>query len=249
MNKDASARTRRLIGEQAQEALESSAVLIVGLGGVGAFAAEAIARAGVGKIGLLDFDSVSISNINRQLLATHSTIGKPKVEVMKARILDINPQAEVCCYNLKYTVDSADSIPLSEYNYIVDAIDTVKCKVELIVRAKHSGVPIISSMGTGNKLAAERFELTDLFSTDKCHLARIMRKRLRKFDVTSLPVVFSSEHVLDPIEEDENAEIGRHVDPGSISYMPGTAGLLMASYVIRELIKPYLPMQGGKHEA
>ncbi len=243
MDKDASARTRRLIGEQAQQALERAAVLIVGLGGVGAYAAEAIARSGVGKIGLLDFDSISLSNINRQLLATHSTIGKQKVEVMKARILDINPSAEVVCYPTKYTVDTADDIPISKYNFIVDAIDTVKCKVELIVRAKRSGVPIISAMGTGNKLAAERFELTDLFSTDKCHLARIMRKRLRKFDVTSLPVVFSSEHVLDPIEEDESAEIGRHVDPGSISYMPGTAGLLMSSYVIRALIKEYLPNQ------
>lgn len=243
MNKEALARTRRLIGEQAQQILENSAVLVVGLGGVGAFAAEAIARAGVGKIGLLDFDSVSISNINRQLLATHSTIGKPKVDVMKDRILDINPSAEVVCYDIKYTVDSADTIPLSEYNYILDAIDTVKCKVELIVRAKRCGTPIISAMGTGNKLAAERFELTDLFSTDKCHLARIMRKRLRKYDVTTLPVVYSSEHVLEPIEEDETAEVGRHVDPGSISYMPGTAGLLMASHVIRDIIKPYLPKQ------
>lgn len=246
MDKEAAARTRRLIGEQAQQVLETSAVLVVGLGGVGAFAAEAIARAGVGKIGLLDFDSVSISNINRQLLATHSTIGRQKVDVMKSRILDINPSAEVVCYNIKYTADTADSIPISDYNYIIDAIDTVKCKVELIVRAKRCGTPIISAMGTGNKLAAERFELTDLFFTDKCHLARIMRKRLRKFDVTSLPVVFSSEHVLEPIEEDENAEIGRHVDPGSISYMPGTAGLLMASYVIRAIIKPYLPICGEK---
>lgn len=241
MDKEAAARTRRLIGDRAQKALECAAVLVVGLGGVGAFAAEAIARAGVGKIGLLDFDVISISNINRQLLATHSTIGMQKVEVMKSRILDINPAAEVICYNTKYTVDTADSIPLAEYDFIVDAIDTVKCKVELIVRAKQGGVPIISAMGTGNKLAAEHFKLTDLFSTDKCHLARIMRKRLRKYNVTSLPVVFSPEHVLEPIEEEESAEIGRHVDPGSISYMPGTAGLLMASYVIRALISEYLP--------
>lgn len=234
MNSEALERTKRLIGEEAQESLLTKHVLIVGLGGVGSFAAEAIARSGIGKIDLLDFDVVSLSNINRQLVALVSTLGMKKVDIMKKRILDINPECEVRTYDMKYEPTSADMIDLSQYDFVIDAIDTVKCKVELIVRSQQAGVEIISAMGTGNKLDPERFTITDLFSTDKCHLARIMRKRLRKYNVTRLPVVYSPEPVLDPIEE-EGEERGRHVNPGSISFMPSVAGLLMASYVIRKL--------------
>ncbi len=213
-------------------------VLIFGIGGVGGYTAEALARAGVGTLGLVDSDTVSESNINRQLLATHSTLGMPKVEAARRRILDINPHARVELYPVFYTPDNADSFDLSQYDYIVDAIDTVTAKLCLIQRAFEAHVPIISCMGAGNKTDGTAFQVTDIAKTSICPLARVMRKELKKRGISHMKVVYSTEEALTPVgAEEEAALLGKRQIPGSMPYIPGIAGLILAGEVIKDLSK------------
>ncbi|MEQ8174876.1 MAG: tRNA threonylcarbamoyladenosine dehydratase [Syntrophomonadaceae bacterium] len=234
-------RTELLIGKEALDKLERCQVAVFGIGGVGGYAAEALARCGVGDLILVDNDSVSPSNINRQIHAAHSTLGQPKVEVMKQRVLDINPRARVETHQTFYTGEAQFLNP--GWNYIIDAIDSVKSKIELIVNTSHLNIPIISSMGAGNKLDPSRFEIADIYETSVCPLARVMRRELKKRGISSLKVVYSKEspvHLLD-LEGDYGCpepDSSAKRPPGSISFVPPAAGLLLASHVIRELIKP-----------
>lgn len=222
-------RTAYVVGEDNIGKLRRSSVVIFGIGGVGSYTAEAVARMGVGKITLVDNDVVSESNINRQLIALHSTVGRYKTEVMKERILDINPECEVTAINMRYLPENADSIDLSEFDCIVDAIDTVSAKIEIAVRGEKLGVPVISSMGTGNKLCPDRFEACDIYKTSVCPLARVMRKELKDRGVRSLRVVYSKE---EPVKAPEGE--GTRV-PGSIAFVPSSAGLLIAKEVYSAL--------------
>ena len=222
-------RTQNLIGSNNQEKLKKKNIIIFGVGGVGSFAAEAAARCGIGKITLVDGDTVSISNINRQLIALTSTLGVPKVFVMAERIRDINPDCEVTELNTFY--NSENDIDLSEYDYIIDAIDTVTSKLILISEANRLGIPIISCMGTGNKLDASKFEITDISKTSVCPLAKVMRRELKSRGIHHLKVLYSK-------EEPKRAQDGesRRI-PASISFVPPVAGMLIAGEMIRDLIK------------
>lgn len=229
-------RTQLLLGETAMERLHRSRVAVFGVGGVGGYAVEALARSGIGTLDLIDSDSVSITNINRQILATHATVGRLKVDVAKERILDIHPKAVVHTYPVFYTPETADSFDFSQYDYIVDAIDTVTGKLCLAERAFAAGVPIISCMGAGNKLNATAFQVTDISKTTVCPLARVMRKELKKRGISHMKVVFSTEEALTPVgAEEEAAAIGKRQIPGSTSYIPGIAGLILAGEVIKDL--------------
>lgn len=224
-------REEALIGIEAVEKLRNSHVAIFGIGGVGSFAAEAIARSGVGRITIVDKDCVDKSNVNRQLIALSSTIGLPKVEVMKKRILDINPDAEVTAYETFYNFENL--IDLSGMDYIIDAIDTVSSKLLLIENCKALGIPVISCMGTGNKIDPLQFEITDIYNTSVCPLARIMRKELKKRNIYSLKVLYSKEEVRKPMAHLESEN--RRSTPTSISFVPSVAGLALAGEVIRSL--------------
>ena len=229
-------RTAMLLGQEAVERLEKARVAVFGIGGVGGYTLEALARAGIGALDLIDSDTVSRSNINRQLLATHSTVGMLKVEAGKRRVLDINEEAQVTTWELFYNADTADRIDLSKYDYIVDAIDTVTAKLLLIQRAHEAGTPIISCMGTGNKLDASAFQVADISKTSMCPLARIMRKELGKRGIKHLKVVYSQEEAMTPHgAEEEMAALGKRQIPGSVSFVPGAAGLILAGEVIRDL--------------
>ena len=229
-------RTRMLLGNEAMERLEKARVAVFGIGGVGGYTVEALARAGIGQLDLIDSDTVSISNLNRQLLATHSTVGMLKVEAAKARVLDINPRAVVHTYPVFYTPETADGFDFTCYDYIVDAIDTVTGKLALVERAVAAGTPIICCMGTGNKLDPSRFEVTDISKTSMCPLARVMRKELGKRGIRHLKVVYSQEEALTPTGwEEEAAAIGKRQIPGSVSFVPGAAGLILAGEVIRDI--------------
>ena len=225
-------RTEMLIGKESQEKLKNASVAIFGIGGVGSYVAEGLARAGVGGFLLCDNDTVSLSNINRQLIACHSTLSKPKTTVMKERILDINPKANVIEKQDFFSAQNKDAFDLSGFSYIIDAIDTVSSKLELIMLAKEQNVPIISSMGTGNKLNPTRFEVTDIFKTTVCPLARVMRKELKARNINSLKVLYSKE--VPKSTENTIAENGRHI-PGSISFVPSVAGLIIAGEVICDI--------------
>lgn len=227
-------RTQMLIGEDGIERLKNSAVLLFGVGGVGSFAAEALARAGVGRIGLCDNDEVSQSNINRQLVALNSTVGRKKVEVMRDRIADINPEIKVEIYPLFYSAQTADGIDLAKYDYIIDAIDTVTSKLLIIKTAKELQVPIISCMGTGNKLDPARLTVTDIKKTSGCPLARVMRRELRLLGIDSLKVVFSTEEPVKPLFVPNDSQDRRGV-PGSVSFVPPCAGMIAAGEVIKSL--------------
>lgn len=221
-------RTELLLGSQAMDRLAGSRVAIFGIGGVGGFVCEALVRSGVGSFALIDSDIVSLTNLNRQIIATRKTIGRDKVEVMKERILDINPEAQVTTYKCFFLPENAQTIPFGEYDYIVDAMDTVTAKIELIMRAQENGIPIISSMGTGNKLDPSAFRITDLYKTNVCPLARVMRRELKKRGVKKLKVLYS-----------EEKPIPRYIDqstPGSISFVPAAAGLMIGGEVIKDLI-------------
>lgn len=229
-------RTARLIGEEAVNALETKNVCIFGIGGVGSFAAEALCRAGVGALTLIDGDTVAESNLNRQLIALHSTIGQPKVDVMKARMADINPDARVTALHMFYDESTAASLELSQFDYVVDAIDSVPSKLLLIRRCHEIGVPIISCMGTGNKLDASMFEVADITKTSMCPLARVMRRELSKRGIRHLKVVYSKEEALTPTGwEAEAAALGKRQIPGSSAFVPGTAGLILAGEVVRDI--------------
>lgn len=227
-------RTELLLGREAMQKLEASHVAVFGIGGVGGHAAEALARSGIGALDLIDNDTVSVSNLNRQIVALKSTVGRYKADVMKERIQDINPEAKVRALRLFYLPETADELDLGEYDYIVDAVDTVTAKLELAVRAKEAGVPLISCMGAGNKLDPTAFTVTDISKTSVCPLARVMRRELKKRGITSLKVVYSTEPARTPLScEDVDA---RRSVPGSVAFVPSVAGLITAGEVIRDLI-------------
>lgn len=228
-------RTELLIGKEAIQKLSKAKVAIFGIGGVGSYVIEGLTRAGIGNFILVDHDQVSTSNINRQIIATTKTIGKNKVEVAKERILEINPEAKVELYQEFFMPDSKQILD-NTVSYIVDAIDTVTAKIELVLRANKFNIPIISSMGTGNKLDATKFEVTDIYKTSVCPLAKVMRKELRARNIKHLKVVYSKEEPIknntNPIEETKP----KKQIPGSISYVPSVAGLIIAGEVIKDII-------------
>ena len=221
-------RTQTLIGEEALNKLKTSRVAIFGVGGVGGYVAEALARAGIEKFYLIDNDTVNITNVNRQIIALHSTIGRDKVEVAKERILDINPNAKIKTYKTFFTPENSNEFDFAKYDYVVDAIDSVSGKIELVLKSQQVNVPIISSMGAGNKLNPEMFEIADIYKTSVCPLAKVMRQELKKRGVKKLKVVYSKEL---PIKQK-----GERI-PASISFVPSTVGLIMASVVVKDLIK------------
>ena len=234
-------RTRLLLGADAMEKLKNARVAVFGLGGVGGFVVEALARCGVGNLELVDHDTLSETNINRQVFALHSTVGLPKAEVAKARVLDINPQAQVTARQEFYCPDTAASFDFSRYDYVVDAIDTVTGKLALVSAAQAAATPILSCMGTGNKLDPSRFQIADISKTSVCPLARIMRKECAKRGIRHLKVLFSTE---DPIPSDasvltdEELPEGRRALPGSVAFVPSVAGLMIAGEVIKDICKP-----------
>ena len=229
-------RTEMLLGRDAIEKLHSARVAVFGLGGVGGYAVEALARSGIGSLDLIDSDTVSVSNLNRQILATHSTVGMLKVDAARQRVLDINPACSVKTYPIFYTPDTADQFDFAQYDYIVDAIDTVTGKLALVERAKAADTPIICCMGTGNKLDASAFRVADISKTTMCPLARVMRKELAKRGIRHLKVVYSQEETLTPTGwEEEAAALGKRQIPGSVAFVPGAAGLLLAGEVVRDL--------------
>ncbi len=220
-------RTIAVLGEAAIEKLKKCRVAVFGVGGVGSYAVEVLARAGVGAIDLIDNDVFNITNLNRQLYATYKTIGQYKVDVARERILDINPDCIVTTHKMFYLPENADRLDLSQYDYIIDAIDTVAAKVELVVRADKCGTPIISSMGTGNKLRPETFEVADIYKTSVCPLAKVMRARLKKEGIKKLKVVYSKE---EPIKNSDNII-------GSVPFVPSVVGLIIVGETIKDLIK------------
>ena len=228
-------RTEMVLGDRALDRLSRCHVAVFGLGGVGSYAAEALARAGVGALDLYDDDTVSESNLNRQLIATRSTVGKYKVDVMEARMKDINPNVDIRTHKCFFLPENADEFPFSEYDYIVDAMDTVSAKLSLAVKAQEAGVPIISSMGAGNKLDATAFRVADIYKTSMDPLARVMRRELSKRGIRHLKVVYSKEEALTPTGwEAEAAALGKRQIPGSSAFVPGTAGLILAG-VVRDI--------------
>ena len=238
---DQYSRTQLLLGETAMKKLKNARVILFGLGGVGGYAAEALARSGVGHMTLVDDDTVSITNINRQLLATHSTVGQHKVDVAVQRIHDIDPTIEVQTYKTFYLPETAGEFDFSQYDYVLDAIDTVTGKLALIAQAKTAGTPVISCMGTGNKLDACAFRVADISKTSGCALARIMRKECAKRGIKGVKVVYSEEL---PVQQDLSVEIEpqregstRRSTPGSVAFVPAVAGLIMAGEVIKDLCK------------
>ncbi len=224
-------RTKMLLGDEAVLSLASKRVIVFGVGGVGGYVCEALARTGVGSIDLVDNDTVSLSNINRQIIALHSTVGRPKVEVMKERIFDINPQIKVHAHNTFFTPEVAAEFDFSAYDYVVDAIDTVKGKIELCVLCTQAGTPIISSMGAGNKLDPCGFKVSDIYKTSVCPLARVMRTELKKRGIKKLKVVYSEEK---PIVAAQNGENGKRI-PSSVAFIPSVVGLIIASEVVKDL--------------
>ena len=231
-------RTELLLGSDAMERLYTARIAVFGIGGVGGYAVEALARSGIGTLDLFDHDTVSLTNLNRQIIATHATVGMPKVEAARQRILSINPCAIVNAHQVFYTPDTADQFDFSRYDYVIDAIDTVTGKLCIIQNAVAAGVPVISCMGTGNKLDASALQVTDISKTTFCPLARIMRKELRKRGIEHLKVVYSTEEALTPVgAEEEAAALGKRTIPGSTAFVPGAAGLILAGEVIRDLTK------------
>jgi len=238
-------RTRLLIGDKPLDRLAAARVAVFGVGGVGGFCVEALARSGVGTLHLYDDDTVSESNLNRQIAALHSTIGLPKAEVMAGRVKDINPDCDVKAFQMFYLPQNADAVDLSQYHYVVDCIDTVAAKLELVSRCSALQIKLISAMGSGNKLDPTAFEVTDISKTQGCPLARVMRKELRKRGIHHLKVVYSREDPLSPAQPIETeapagtdtrpGSTARRATPGSISFVPAAAGLVLASAVIREL--------------
>lgn len=225
-------RTELLLGAQALHKLKSSRVAVFGVGGVGGYAVEALARSGVGALDLIDNDTVSLSNINRQIIALHSTVGRLKVDVAAERVHDICPETTVHRHACFFLPETAEQFDFSQYDYVIDAIDTVSGKIEIILRAQAAGVPVISAMGAGNKLDPSRFQVADIYDTKVCPLARAMRSLLKKQGVKKLKVVYSEEEPRKPLEEiNENGRIL----PGSIAFVPPVVGLMLAGEVIRDL--------------
>ena len=229
-------RTAMLIGGEAVERLNNARVAVFGLGGVGGALCEALARAGVGALTLIDGDTVSVTNINRQIIATHSTVGMLKTEAVRARVLDINPDCRVEIHSVFYSADNADIIDYSAYDYVADAIDTVSSKLLIVERCSEVGTPVISAMGTGNKLDPSRLTVTDISKTDMCPLARVMRRELRVRGIDHLRVVFSREQARKPDAAFcPEAKDARRLPPGTLSTVPNVAGLMMASEIIKHI--------------
>ena len=227
-------RSEMILGHDAKKKLKNSSVAVFGIGGVGSYVCEALARTGVGKLTFIDNDTVAISNINRQLIALHSTVGIYKTEVMKERAKDINPNAEITALNIFYTPDNGDAIDFSSFDYIVDAIDTVTSKLYIIEKATKMNIPVISSMGTGNKTDSSRFEISDISKTQTCPLARVMRQELKKRGIQKLKVLWSDESPITPLfQPDDNTQ--RRSTPGSVAFVPSVAGLIIASEVVNNL--------------
>lgn len=247
---DQFSRTELLLGKENMERLQNARIAVFGIGGVGGYTVEALARSGVGALDLIDDDKVCLTNINRQIIATRKTVGRYKADVAKERVLEINPDARVGAYRTFYLPETADQFELTSYDYIVDAIDTVTGKLELAERAAKCGVPIISSMGAGNKLDPTAFQVADISQTSVCPLAKVMRRELKKRGVYHLKVVFSTEKPLTPIENKETvcAESGvcsseadrkcsqRRQIPGSVAFVPSVVGLIIAGEIIKDLI-------------
>ena len=231
------ARTELLLGKTNIDKLKKSTVIVFGIGGVGSYVVEALTRVGVGKIVIVDKDDISISNINRQLPATQQTIGLSKVKIMKERMLSINPEITLVAKQEFYLPGRADEFLNDDLDYIVDAVDNVTAKLDLICCAKEKNIPIISSMGTGNKLDPTRLEIADIKKTSVCPLAKVMRKELRKRNVDSVKVVYSKEEPVVPMTVDEEGNLIRSSVPGSISFVPSVAGLIIASEVVKDLLK------------
>ncbi|HKL80449.1 MAG TPA: tRNA threonylcarbamoyladenosine dehydratase [Mobilitalea sp.] len=242
-------RTELLFGREAMEKLNSARVAVFGIGGVGGYTAEALARSGVGSIDLIDDDKVCLTNINRQIIATRKTVGQYKVDVMKERILEINPKAIVRTYQCFYSAETADQFDFSEYTYIVDAIDTVSAKIEMVLRAEAKNIPIISCMGAGNKLDPTKFEVDDIYKTSVCPLAKVMRKELKVRGVKKLKVVYSQEPARKPLEDmsiscktgcicppgaESKCTVKRQI-PGSNAFVPSVAGLIIAGEVVKDI--------------
>lgn len=241
---DIFSRTQLILGSEAMDKLANSRVAVFGVGGVGGFAVEALARSGIGEIDLIDSDKVCISNINRQIIATFNTINRYKVDVAAERIAAINPKAKVNTYKIFFTPETSKEFDFSKYNYVVDAIDTVSGKIELIMKANEVGTPIISSMGAGNKLNPTAFEVTDIYKTSVCPLARVMRSELKKRGIKKLKVVYSKEKPIKPVNNQHINNIADNVDihsshkqtPGSIAFVPSVVGLIIAGEVIKDII-------------
>jgi len=243
-------RTQLLIGAKGMKKLENSRIAIFGIGGVGGHTVEALVRSGVGAFDIIDDDKVCLTNLNRQLIATRKTVGKYKVDVMKERILEINPNAKVSTYKCFYLPENAHEFDFSNYDYVVDAVDTVTAKIDIIIRAKELGVPVISCMGAGNRLDASKVTVTDIYKTQMDPLSRVMRRELKKRDVKSLKVIYSTEKPIRPLEDMAHSCrsncicptdvqrkcIDRRDIPGSTSFVPTVAGLIIASEVIRDLV-------------
>ena len=230
-------RTEMLFGAQAMEKLKNARVAVFGVGGVGGYVVEALARSGVGALDLIDNDTVSLTNLNRQIIALHSTVGQYKTEVMAARVHDINPDCQVTVHNVFYLPETEHLFDFSRYDYVIDAIDTVSGKLAIVLNAQKAGVPVISSMGTGNKLHPEMLEIADIHRTSVCPLARVMRLECRKRGIKRLKVVYSKEIPQKPSATAEEAPGSRRSVPGSTAFVPPTAGLLIASEVVRDLTK------------
>ena len=232
-------RTGLLLGEEAMAKLAAARVTVFGLGGVGGYVVEALARSGIGALDLVDNDSVSLSNINRQIFALHSTVGLPKTEAAKARVLDINPACRVTLHPVFYLPETRDQFDFSDCDYVVDAIDTVSGKLALVQQAQAAGVPVISAMGAGNKLDPTQFRVADIYETDGCPLARIMRKECRARGIPHLKVVYSPEKPREAVlTEAQRKELppGRRALPGSVAFVPSVMGLILASEVVKDLI-------------
>lgn len=248
-------RTELLLGKEAMERLSNARVAVFGIGGVGGYVCEALVRSGIGTFDLIDDDKVCLTNLNRQIIATRKTVGKYKTEVMKERILDINPKAVVNSHNCFFLPENADEFPFEKYDYVVDAVDTVTAKIAIIMKAKEKNVPVISSMGAGNKLDASMFRVTDIYKTKVCPLAKVMRRELKKRGVKKLKVVYSEELPTRPLEDmsiscrnhcicpsgAQHKCTERRDIPGSVAFVPSVAGLIIAGEVIKDLSRQAAP--------
>ena len=244
-------RTELLLGKDAMKRLADARVAVFGIGGVGGYVCEALVRSGVGAFDLIDDDKVCLTKLNRQIIATRKTVGRYKTEVMKERILDINPDADVRIHNCFFLPENADEFPFEEYDYVVDAVDTVTAKIALVMKAKEKDIPIISSMGAGNKLDGSQFRVADIYKTKVCPLAKVMRRELKKRGIKKLKVVYSEEQPLTPVEDmavscrtncicppgAEHKCTQRRAIPGSVAFVPSVAGLIIAGEVVKDLIK------------
>ena len=242
-------RTQLLLGEEAMDRLKNTRIAVFGVGGVGGFVCEALVRSGVGAFDLIDDDKVCLTNLNRQIIATRKTVGKYKAEVMRDRMIEINPEVDVRIHKRFFLPENADEFPFSEYDYVVDAVDTVTAKIELVMKCQKEGIPIISSMGAGNKLEASAFKVADIYKTKMCPLAKVMRRELKKRGVKKLKVVYSEEKPTRPIEdmsiscrtncicppEAEHKCTERRDIPGSVAFVPSVAGLIIAGEVVKDL--------------